>query len=66
MGIFSNNPPSNDMINAALKFFDDAEILGKLSPNYRINIMADFAATNSPGKEFIEIIKQSWPRYSST
>lgn len=66
MGSFSNTPPSDKMINAALKFFDDAEMLGKLSPNYRINIMADFTATNSPGKEFIEIIKQTWPRYSPT
>lgn len=66
MGNFDLKPPSKDMIESAMKFFDDIEIMGKLSPNYRINIMADFAVSNSPGRAFIEIIKQTWPRYSPT
>lgn len=66
IGNFQNSPPSQAMIHTALKFFDDAETMGKLTRNYRINALADFGSTTSPGNAFLELIQQTWQRYSQT
>lgn len=65
MGDFQDAPPSESVIEAILKLFEDAVALGKIAENYRITGMMDLRATRSPGKAFMDIIRQ-WPKYSST
>lgn len=65
IGYFQDVPPKNITIEAALKFFDDAMALGKISEDYKINAMMDFRDNLEPGEAFMKIIRL-WPRYSRT
>jgi hypothetical protein len=62
VGNFEKAQPSSALIEATLKFLDDAMMLGKLTSDYKIHARQDFSSSGS-GKKFMKIL-QTWPRYS--
>ena len=64
IGNFETELPSPSMVDAALRFFDDALALGKLTEDYKIHARQDFSSAG-PGNAFMNIIRL-WPRYSAT
>lgn len=62
IGDFREVPPNNATIDAALRFFDDAAALGKITEEYQINAHMDVRESEAPGEAFMKIIR-TWPRY---
>lgn len=59
IGNFKTIPPNESIINAILKVFDDAMVLGKISEEYK------FHDGEHLGSPFIEIMK-NWCRYTNS
>lgn len=60
-GNFSESTPTQTMIDAMFKFFDDAVVLGKISENYQITTILD-KKVNLKGDALLRVI-ETWDRY---